>query len=163
MLKTAYQLGVQVALNEAGLLKEAGSLSELAKRIGGGIASGARKVVSSPTGRGALIGAGLGAGTGLATSAAVDKDHMLRDVLLGALAGGGLGAGAGALSGRTGKTVAAVLPDAASSAPFTLNDPTRAVTERLLAANRARAMSTREYATQAVLEALSDGGGYFRR
>lgn len=101
MLSTAYQLGVQAALEAVGLVKEAGKVTELAKRLGGAIAR-------NPALSGTLLGSGLGAGTGLAYSAAADRDNILRNVLLGALAGGGLGAATGAVAGRSNRMLAAL-------------------------------------------------------
>lgn len=60
MLKTAYQLGVQRALDEAGLTKEALSLSGIGSSIGSGLRRAGSAIAAHPwlTLGGASIGAG---------------------------------------------------------------------------------------------------------
>lgn len=92
--QAAYELGVQLALEEAGLTKTAGpkaeALKALLERAGGAVKGGVGKALPAAkeylpgAGAGAALGGGLGALT-------ADEDDRLTAALLGA----GLGAGAG--------------------------------------------------------------------
>ena len=89
MIKKAYELGVQIALEEAGFTKEA-DLSELLDSTGKGF------------GVGALAGTGLSL-VGLLTHLLSKRKYGLSpsrgSVHGSALIGGGVGAGIGALTG----------------------------------------------------------------
>ena len=86
MLKTAYELGVKLAMQEAGLVKEAGALGMLRKSLGAG-------------GTGAAVGGSLGAGIGAIGGGLSDDGSAASGALKGLLIGGGIGAGQGLLRG----------------------------------------------------------------
>ena len=103
MLKTAYELGVKLAMQEAGLVKEAG----VAGKISGGLArlgGGMQDFVTDPRvwGAAGIGGAGYGAAKGIgALAGGVDdtkkkQQALMLAALLGA-GGAGIGAGAGAM------------------------------------------------------------------
>ena len=82
-VKIAYDAGVQVALEEVGLNKQANIP--------------ASSLLRNPHLRAALLGGGMGAGGG---AMAGDEDDRLRNALIGAAGGGLAGAGLAGLAGR---------------------------------------------------------------
>ena len=121
MLKLAYQLGVQLAAEEAGLTKEAGAIGSglgaaKAGIYGGGIGSLIGALTADNPAEGTLKGLGIGAGIGvggslggralvglgeklnLAARARGAKGDQIYDILA-AMGGAGAGATAGGLIG----------------------------------------------------------------
>ena len=95
-LQVAYEMGVKLAMQEAGLVKEAfGGGTLLSTGVGSGV--GALASGEQNRGRGALIGGGtmLGADLGARAGMALAKKHPL--VGLAGLIGGGV---AGNIGGR---------------------------------------------------------------
>ncbi len=76
MLKHAYQLGVQLALEDAGLVKEAGLLGSTLAGAGIGGLGGAMFGDEGGALRGAMLGAGAGAGSHLGARALLGKGGM---------------------------------------------------------------------------------------